>query len=96
MKTLIFVSAVLLALSSCTKEVVVPDSYYYSGYSSDPYYNPYTDPNSPYYDPNYDPYSDPNYDPYSGNSIKPGIHTVAPGKAAIFNSGAHGGAAGGN
>lgn len=86
MKTLIFVSAVLLALSSCTKDVVVPDAYYYSSYSSDPNYDPYMDPNSPYYDPNYDPYSDPNYDPYSGGSIKPGTHIVAPGQAATFHS----------
>ncbi|WP_431215996.1 hypothetical protein ACQ86N_15905 [Puia sp. P3] len=96
MKTLFFVSAALLALSSCTKDVVVPDSYYYTGYSSDPYYNPYLDPNSPYYDPNYDPYTDPNYAPYSDNSIKPGIHTVTPGNAPTFNSGTQNGAAGSN
>ncbi|MBS1606003.1 MAG: hypothetical protein JST42_25325, partial [Bacteroidetes bacterium] len=73
MKTLIFVfvAAALLALSSCTKDVVVPDNYPYSGYYADPYSDPYYDP---YYDPNYDPYYDPNYDPY-GNSVKPGVHT---------------------
>ncbi|HLZ17901.1 MAG TPA: hypothetical protein VKQ08_12705 [Cyclobacteriaceae bacterium] len=86
MKTLIFVAAVLLALSSCTKSVVVPDNSSYYGY--------YSDPNSPYYDPNYDPYLDPNspyydpnYDPYYGNSIKPGSQTVASGKGAAFNPG---------
>ena len=103
MKTLIFVSAVLLVLSSCTKSVVVPDTYDYSGYSSDPNYNPYLDPNSPYYDPNYDPYMDPSspyydpsYDPYSGGSIKPGTHTIAPGQAATFHSGTGNSAAAGN
>ena len=85
MKTLIFFAAVLLALSSCTKSVVVPGNSLYYGYYSDPnspyynpYYDPYMDPNSPYYDPNYDPY---------GNSIKSGSNTVGSGKGAAYNPG---------
>jgi hypothetical protein len=40
MKTLIILSAFLLALSSCTKDMPVPDSYPDPVYSPDPYPDP--------------------------------------------------------
>lgn len=76
MKKLIILFAVVLAVSSCTKDVTVPDAGWSNGYY--PYYDPSQDP---YYDPNQNPYYDPSQDPYydpgsysgdySGNHSKP-------------------------
>ena len=101
MKTLIFVSALVLVLASCKKDcpvpggsssgdVYIPDDPYSDGtYDPDPSDpDPYSDPGDPG-DPS-DP-GDPG-DPDDGGdgtgcSIKHNVHTVHSGKAMSFNNG---------
>ena len=100
MKTLIFVSILLLVFSACKKDEPIPGSddgtSVYTDPYSDPTYDPDPDPDpDPYYDPGdpgdpsdpSDP-SDPDDPGYTdGSSVKHSRHKVNPGRTTSFYSG---------
>jgi hypothetical protein len=77
MKTLIILSAFLLALSSCNKDVPVPDPDPDQVYTSDPGQDPDSDPGQ-------DPDDDPDDGDPSGSCV-----VSHPGNAAAFSTATH-------
>jgi hypothetical protein len=80
MKTLIILSAFLLVLSSCNKDVPVPDPDPDQVYTSDPGQDPDSDPSQ-------DPDDDPDDGDPSGCAVSHPVRTVAFSTATHFNDG---------